>query len=261
MGRCTVGFLKYLLILFNFVVFAAGIALVAISVYVIVDSSSFQELVNREGMLSLFTAVWLIFSIGIALFLLGLMGCYGSSKENRILLAIYFFLIFVVFVVEIIAAILAFVFYPEVAEVAIGSTQKYGLQMLPSFGNKTEDERMVSQDITKYWDSIQSTIKCCGYSSINDWDNGSFYNNTNQHYPPSCCSETNTFDGGFTTQLVMNQSCTFEKVQNFTGGVSCEGVAKSNFMVLSGVALGVLGVEFLAMFASCCMYRSLEEDY
>ena len=59
----------------------------------------------------------------------------------------------------------------------------------------------------------------------------------------------------------MNQSCTFEKVQNFTGGVSCEGVAKSNFMVLSGVALGVLGIEFLAMFASCCMYRSLEEDY
>ena len=133
--------------------------------------------------------------------------------------------------------------------------------MLPSFGNKTAEERMVSQDITKYWDSIQSTIKCCGYSDINDWENTSFYNNTNNHYPPSCCSETNTFDGGFTTQLVMNQSCTFEKVQNFTGGVSCEGVAKSNFMVLSGVALGVLGIEFLAMFASCCMYRSLEEDY
>merc|ERR1711981_680145 len=120
---------------------------------------------------------------------------------------------------------------------------------------------MISEDITKYWDSIQSTIKCCGYSDINDWVNGSFYNNTNSHYPPSCCSEENTFESGFNKQLVVNQSCTFEKVTEFTGGVSCEGVAKSNFMVLAGVALGVLGIEFLAMLASCCMYRSLDGDF
>merc|ERR1712226_24919 len=89
MGRCGIACLKYLLMLFNFIVFVAGITLVAISVWVIVDSSSFQDLVNTEGMMSLFTAVWLIFSIGVALFLLGLMGCYGSAKENRIMLAIF----------------------------------------------------------------------------------------------------------------------------------------------------------------------------
>lgn len=262
MGRCGVNCLKYLLMLFNFVVFVAGIALVAISVYVIVDSSSFQDLVNREdGMLSIFTAVWLIFSIGIALFLLGLMGCYGSSKENRILLAIYFFLIFVVFIVEIIAAILAFVFYPEVQRVAVGSTEKYGLQMLQSFGNKTELDRMISQDITKYWDQIQSTIKCCGYTDVDNWTNQTFYNSTLNKYPPSCCSDEHTFDSLFQSQLLLNKSCTLDQVTQYTGGISCEGVAKSKFMILAGFALGVLGVEFLAMFASCCMYRSLEGDY
>ena len=137
----------------------------------------------------------------------------------------------------------------------------YGLQILDTFGNKTEDERMVSQDITKYWDSIQSTIKCCGYSDIDDWANTTYYNNTNNHYPPSCCSEENTFETSFKERQEVAQSCTLEKVQEFTGGTSCEGVAKSNFMILAGVALGVLGVEFLAMLASCCMYRSLEENF
>jgi hypothetical protein len=189
------------------------------------------------------------------------MGCYGSSKENRILLAIYFFLIFVVFIVEIIAAILAFVFYPEVQRVAIGSTEKYGLKMLPSFGNKSLTDQAISNDVTKYWDQIQSTVKCCGFSELDNWTNQTFYNATLNRYPPSCCSTEHTFDTLFNKQLLLNNSCTLEQVKTFTEGVSCEGMAKSKFMILAGFALGVLGVEFLAMFASCCMYRSLEGDY
>lgn len=260
MGRCGIACLKYLMMLFNTVVFAAGIALVAVSVWVIIDSRSFQNLVNTSGVLSLFTAIWLIFAIGCALFLLGLMGCYGSSKESRIMLAIYFFLIFIIFVVEVISGVLAFVFYPEVRDVAQQTTAKYGLQFAnPDFSNLTSEEQELSRDITKYWDVIQGTIGCCGYVDKSDWLNTTYYAATETRFPPSCCSADFTFASLFEQNKVINGSCDPRQVSVFTDNMSCEAVAKSNVYVLGGVALGVLVIEFLAMFSSCCMYRSLDE--
>lgn len=266
MGKCDgcgVACLKYLLILFNVVVFAAGIALVAISAWVLIDSSSFQNLVNTEGMSSLFTAIWLIFGIGIALFLLGLMGCYGSTKESRIMLALYFFLIFVIFVVEIVAAILAFVFYPEVRDVAMKTTANYGRQLdADIFANETLQRQELIEDVIKYWDVIQDKISCCGYTSKDDWHNTYFYNKTEQSYPPSCCGYN--FEDDLKPEIasgIFNHTCSAAEVKKFTNDLACEAIAKNNVMVVGGVALGILFIEFLAMMASCCLYRSLDDTY
>jgi len=140
------------MMIFNFVVFLAGIVLVAVSVWVLIDSSEFRDLVNVRGTVqSMFLSIWLLFGVGVSLVLLSVMGCMGSSKQSRCLLGMYSFLIIIVFLVEIVVCIMAFAFYPQVKEVAISTTDEYGLEAIqPDFSNMTDSEQALIHDVTKY---------------------------------------------------------------------------------------------------------------
>lgn len=260
MGNCGTQCLKYLLFVFNFLVGLAGIAILGFSVYVLIDSADFQKIVNSEGLHPAFLTIWMIFGVGVALFFLGIMGFYGSKHENRCLLALYFFLIFVVFVVEIVAGVMSLIFYPELKGAAIDTTNLYGLQEVSTnYSEWTGDRKDMSQDITQYWDFFQSKAKCCGFSHVEDWNNSTYFKIT-ERYPPSCCDKGD-FDKVFQDNNVVNGSCTFQEVENYTDHLSCTDQAKNNIKILGGVALGVLFLEFISMLSSCCMYRSLQEDF
>ena len=176
------------------------------------------------------------------------------------MLALYFFLIFVVFVVEVVAGVMSFIFYPELRSATLDSTQLYGQQYVTAnFSSFTEAEKDMTKDLTDYWDTFQNTFSCCGFSHVEDWDN-STYTMVTEHYPPSCCGK-GTFEEIYDNNNVVNGSCTFDDVEVFTNHKSCTDKAEQNIVILGGVALGVLVVEFLSMLTSCCMYRTLQDDY
>lgn len=225
------------------------------------DSAEFQNIISaKDGMSTLFITIWLIFGVGVALFFLGFLGFYGSKNESRCLLALYFFLIFVIQVVEVVAGVMSYIFYPEVKSAALDSTHLYGQQeVVQNFSSFSPEEKALTKDVTEYWDTFQATFKCCGYDQVEDWNNTTYFTVTNK-YPASCCGK-GSFQEIFENNNVVNGSCSMAEVEAVTNHDSCTDRIENNIVILGGVGLGVLVVELLAMLASCCMYRSLQDDF
>ncbi|NXD56271.1 TSN18 protein, partial [Corvus moneduloides] len=76
--------MKYLMFIFNVLVFAGGTCLVAVGVWVAVDPAGFQDIVAARAVLS--AGAWLLLALGIALSLLGFLGCCGALRRSRPLL-------------------------------------------------------------------------------------------------------------------------------------------------------------------------------
>ncbi|NWX37641.1 TSN18 protein, partial [Notiomystis cincta] len=76
--------MKYLMFTFNVLVFAGGTCLACVGVWVAVDPAGFQDIVATRTVLS--AGAWLLLALGIALSLLGFLGCCGALRRSRPLL-------------------------------------------------------------------------------------------------------------------------------------------------------------------------------
>ncbi|XP_040508807.1 leukocyte surface antigen CD53-like isoform X3 [Gallus gallus] len=96
--------MKYLMFIFNVLVFAGGICLVSVGVWVAVDPAGFQDIVAAKPVLSV--GAYLLLAVGIALSLLGFLGCCGALRRSRPLLLVFFILVSLVFVTQLVGAVL-----------------------------------------------------------------------------------------------------------------------------------------------------------
>ncbi|NXU69300.1 TSN18 protein, partial [Horornis vulcanius] len=76
--------MKYLMFIFNVLVFAGGTCLASMGVWVAMDPADFQDIVAARAVLS--ASAWLLLAVGIALSLLGFLGCCGALRRSRPLL-------------------------------------------------------------------------------------------------------------------------------------------------------------------------------
>ncbi|NWU92597.1 TSN18 protein, partial [Upupa epops] len=76
--------MKYLMFIFNVMVFAGGTCLAGVGLWVAVDPTGFQDIVATKPVLS--AAAFLLLAVGIALALLGFLGCCGALRQSRPLL-------------------------------------------------------------------------------------------------------------------------------------------------------------------------------
>ncbi|NXD15594.1 TSN18 protein, partial [Nothocercus nigrocapillus] len=77
---------KYLMFIFNVLVFAGGTCLSGVGVWVAVDPSGFQDIVATKAVLR--AGAYLLLAVGIALALLGFLGCCGALRQSRPLLLV-----------------------------------------------------------------------------------------------------------------------------------------------------------------------------
>ncbi|NXE54111.1 TSN18 protein, partial [Casuarius casuarius] len=75
---------KYLMFIFNVLVFAGGTCLSGVGVWVAADPAGFQDIVASKAVLS--AGAYLLLAAGIALSLLGFLGCCGALRRSRPLL-------------------------------------------------------------------------------------------------------------------------------------------------------------------------------
>uniref|UniRef100_A0A668RUA7 Tetraspanin n=2 Tax=Pseudocrenilabrinae TaxID=318546 RepID=A0A668RUA7_OREAU len=268
--------IKYLMFVFNFLIFLGGSFLLGVGVWVLVDPTGFREIVATNPLL--FTGVYIILGMGGMLFLLGFLGCCGAIRENKCLLLFFFMLILLIFLAELAAAILAFIFREHL-------TREYFTKEL-----KKHYQGYNNSDVfTSTWNAIMTTVRpphtwqradvmqllpthpfhqtvcgnvkfdCCGVNSPEDFKESMFrMMNQNHVVPEACCQRAGqTAESAYTSQ----EQCLSGNMM-FRNNKGCYSAVVDYFelyiYVAGALAIVVLTIELFAMVFAMCLFRGIQ---
>jgi len=226
---------KYLVFLFNFLVFVIGIAVLALSLSIRYSNEVqkyFQNIFDKESagvdLNQMYIPLYVLAAIGALLLLTGFLGCCGAWCENTCLLAIFFSIILILFVAELACGIALLV-----------NQDKFKNAMFESIKKQVAKYPNLKDEQVQAIEGMQKALKCCGC-----------YNNTDYtitDYPPSCYKDQKKPGG----ELIKDGCC--QKVWND---------ATSQIGVVAGVSIGILVIELLAMVFSCILCQAFRRgDY
>uniref|UniRef100_A0A8C3EN75 Uncharacterized protein n=2 Tax=Corvus moneduloides TaxID=1196302 RepID=A0A8C3EN75_CORMO len=208
--------MKYLMFIFNVLVFAGGTCLVAVGVWVAVDPAGFQDIVAARAVLS--AGAWLLLALGIALSLLGFLGCCGALRRSRPLLLLFFILVSLVFLMQLAGAVLFLRFLSELR-------RNYG-----------GDEG--AEVFSTAWNTLMVTFSCCGVLGPEDFGNGSRFHELHPEtpWPRACCARNGLLQAG--------ELLGWEQCQDRSPGYIHETLQR--YISLPGTcSLAVLGIEVM----------------
>ncbi|KAK3858955.1 hypothetical protein Pcinc_034886 [Petrolisthes cinctipes] len=160
------------LLILNFAIFAAGVAVVALASMIIHKDGSYGDMLS-DGV---FTLPIIILIAGLIIVIIGFLGCCGAAQENSCMLRTYGFIVAVLLIAEVTLGILLLV-YPDKAENYI---KKGMTDVFMKYGG--EDEAL-NESI----DQFQHDLECCGVSNYTDWNSYSY--GTSGNVADSCCRE------------------------------------------------------------------------
>ncbi|XP_052020234.1 CD9 antigen-like [Apodemus sylvaticus] len=144
-------YIRYLLFGFNFIFWLAGIAVLAMGLWLRFDSqtkSIFEQETNHSGF---YTGVYILIGAGALTMLVGLLGSCGAEQESRCMLGLFFGFLVVIFAIEIAAAIWGSTHKDEV----IKEVQKFYMDTYQKLRNKDEPQRETLK-------AIHLALNCCG---------------------------------------------------------------------------------------------------
>uniref|UniRef100_A0A8C1EX07 Tetraspanin n=1 Tax=Cyprinus carpio carpio TaxID=630221 RepID=A0A8C1EX07_CYPCA len=272
--------IKYLMFVFNFLIFLGGSFLLGVGVWVVVDPTGFREIVAANPLL--FTGVYIILAMGSMLFLLGFLGCCGAIRENKCLLLFFFMLILIIFLAELAAAILAFIFREHVSDhvqhveaascfqcwhaanissilicacVCVQLTREYFTKEL-----KRHYQGYNNTDVfTSTWNAIMNTFDCCGVNSPEDFEESIFrFINPGEVVPEACCRRnSHVGEAGFSNR----EECLSGSML-YRNNKGCYSAVVDYFemyiYVAGALAIVVLTIELFAMVFAMCLFRGIQ---
>ncbi|TNN81998.1 Tetraspanin-18 [Liparis tanakae] len=238
--------IKYLMFVFNFLIFLGGSFLLGVGVWVLVDPTGFREIVAANPLL--FTGVYIILGMGGMLFLLGFLGCCGAIRENKCLLLFFFMLILLIFLAELAAAILAFIFREHL-------TRQYFTKEL-----KRHYQGYNNTDVfTSTWNAIMTTFDCCGVNSPEDFKDSMFRMINPNHMVPEACCQRASQPGEL---AYINQEQCLSGNMMFRNNKGCYSAVVDYFelyiYVAGALAIVVLTIELFAMVFAMCLFRGIQ---
>ncbi|XP_068121606.1 tetraspanin-18-like [Hyperolius riggenbachi] len=240
-------FMKYMMFLFNGLIFLGGVCLLGVGIWIVVDPDGFQNLFNSNALLN--AGGYILLFVGLALSLLGFLGCFGALRKNKPILLLFFLLILLFFTVELVGIILALTFQKKIKEEHFRSE----IQMYYKGDNSSE---VFSQT----WNTLMIALSCCGVSGLSDFGNNSYFH---EHYPSApwpqaCCVRD---DPVISTEIKDKEKC-LDNTPGYTNDQGCFiTIAKSlkkYINTAAAVGFGVLGIEMFAMFFALCLYYNFD---
>uniref|UniRef100_G3TS61 Tetraspanin n=1 Tax=Loxodonta africana TaxID=9785 RepID=G3TS61_LOXAF len=142
--------IKYLLFGFNFIFWLAGIAVLAIGLWLRFDSQTKSIFEQESNNSSFYTGVYILIGAGALMMLVGFLGCCGAIQESQCMLEIAFASFLVIFGIEIAAAW----GYSHKDEV-IKEVQKFYKDTYEKLKAKEEPQRETLK-------AIHYALNCCG---------------------------------------------------------------------------------------------------
>ncbi|XP_004692924.1 PREDICTED: CD9 antigen [Condylura cristata] len=145
--------IKYLLFGFNFIFWLAGIAVLAIGLWLRFDSQTKSIFEQEDNHSSFYTGVYILIGAGALMMLVGFLGCCGAIQESQCMLGLFFGFLLVIFAIEIAAAIWGYSHKDEV----IKQIQDFYRDTYNKLKNKDEAQRETLK-------KLHAALKCCGMS-------------------------------------------------------------------------------------------------
>ncbi|KAJ8917548.1 hypothetical protein NQ315_005597 [Exocentrus adspersus] len=212
--------MKSLLMVFNFVFWASGIAVLAIGIWMEVDLYKYMEMSTEFSG----TAPYVLIGIGSLIILIGSFACCCTVKGQPVLLYVYGAFLAVVFVMELGAGVSIFAYRSKL-------TEGFDKGLTQAMVNYRNDSAHLASD----FDRMQETLHCCGNHKSDDWLN------LNQPIPISCCIKENC-----NTEVdseIYTQGC-YYKVTEFLD---------ANIGIVAGAAVGIAFFPLVGVILSCCL--------
>jgi len=222
---------KYLVFLFNFLVFVVGAIVLGVSLAIRYSNDVqkyFQKLLDSAHddsvtLSQLYIPLYILMGIGALLLLTGFLGCCGACMENTCLLSLFFAIILILFVAELGCGIAILVSKDKI-EKSVNDEIKKIIQQ--NYGKRNETTTSINE--------MQKEMKCCGcYGAIDYIEAGT------PPPAPECLLYANV---GCCTQIWSK--------------------AEGQLAIVGGVAIGILVIELLAMIFSCILCQAFRRgDY
>jgi len=263
---------KYTLFGTNLLIFLLGIAVLGCGIWVLVDSPSFFDILDKahdicgnvtdngcdamDSTISLYaSAAYILIVISALVVIISFFGCCGAMKENKCMLGTYFTVILALFIVMVVGAVLG---YSGNLESAIKDPMENALKQYKD--NPVNDQGKAYKTL---WNTVQEELKCCGIDNVYDWQqNGTDFGFTSGHTKPDgCCrvGRKGDLDQAAKTDCLENADGPMSEKFYFEGCYTAmKKQVEENQNVLVGVAIGVVVVMFLNMlfsFALCTMVK------
>jgi len=217
--------MKTLLMLFNFVFWLTGIAILAVGIWMVVELYKYMELSTEFSA----TAPYVLIGTGALIILVGSLACCCTVKGQPVLLYIYGAFLMVIFLLEISAGVSIYAYREKLLD-------GFGKGLNQSLTNYNTDKEKASD-----FDLVQSTLHCCGNQNYTDWYT------SHQKVPQSCCKQE-----GCEPQKkedIYTQGC-FNKVVEFLNG---------NIGLVGGSAVGVAFFPLLGEILACCLAKNINK--
>ncbi|XP_052000835.1 uroplakin-1a [Xyrauchen texanus] len=183
--------LMVVVIALNSIVALAGLALMALAIWVVVDQYGLYPISSVSGKDDIFAAAWIAIFTGFAFFLTSIFGIFAALKKSRALMLAYLILMFIIFLFESASAITA----ATNRDYLVGNSNLVKKQMLRYYGDGSTKQ---GKQITLTWNRVMQEVECCGTDSPLDWIefNSTFRQTfgTTYAWPLNCCKRLSNFE-------------------------------------------------------------------
>lgn len=215
--------IKYLLFGFNFIFWLAGIAVLAIGLWLRFDTQTKSIFEQEHNHSNFYTGVYILIGAGALMMLVGFLGCCGAVQESQCMLGLFFGFLLVIFAIEIAAAIWGYSHKDEV------------IKELKTFYEDTYTKLVNKDELQK------ETLKAI-------------------HYALDCCGLTGTVEQMF-TDLCPKKSF-IDALQTKPCPAAIEEIFNNKFHIIGAVGIGIAVVMIFGMIFSmilCCAIRRSRE--
>lgn len=250
---------KILLIIFNFIFWLSGAAILAIGIWMLVapENAYYLEILKipeTDEMLKY--ASYVLIAVGAIVFIVGFLGCCGAIQESKCMLVSYFICLILILGAEIAAGILGVIYKDKIKE----NVDTKVPEMIQKQYLETD-----YTSLTKAWDWLQIEAKCCGYNGPDDYDAGNvkrLLRELGKDIPDSCCvlMEDSTVEDIKPKDV---EKCQQMEDQYFNE-MGCKEQIMTWFddhvIIIIGLGLGIGCLELFGMIFAICLCRNIGEE-
>lgn len=247
MAHGGIKLVKYSLFLFNLVFVIAGIGLIVLGFTTNSHIHQFEDVVD----LSTYSLPSKIFiAVGIVMFIIAFFGCCGSVKENHSMVMTYSVLVGLVLMVQIGAAVAAYYKADDLSDILTKELKK----SMSKYGENTVE----GNTTTKFWDTVQHDLHCCGTDDFKDWFATDIVAALFRKVPDSCCI---TDSPGCARAIRVDTTPEAASKIIYIQGCARMGIESINIGRGATVGIVMSIIELLAVVAGCLLARNIRYSY